>query len=174
MEDQVVQYIQTFFTEHVFDTKISIKKGKVNHQWKASWLKQMSYPNSPNHRTNHTIIHIQDEICKQFDGKVLKEEPLKDSEENTISGHKFDLLIPSTGAAIEICLGNIKNEFEKDVFKGMLDSRVTRLYIFTREYVTGKDELLFGYGWFDNPANKSIISLAKDCNLEVIPKKLVI
>jgi hypothetical protein len=174
MEDQVVNYIQTFFTEHVFETKISINKKKENHHWKESWLNKMSYPNSPNHRTNHTIIHIQDEICSRFEGKVLKEVPLQDSEGNTISGHKFDLLIPSTYAAIEICLGNIKNEFEKDVFKGMLDSRVTRLYIFTREYITGKDELLFGYRWFDNPANKSIISLAKDYNLEVIPMTLVI
>lgn len=74
---------------------------------------------------------------------------------------RFDLYNPVERTAFELCLGAIKNEFEKDILKALLSKDVIKLYIFYREYVTGKSNTICGKKWFDHPAQKEIIKLAK-------------
>lgn len=169
--ENITSYIQSFFTTKVFDKKNTPKKKIKQDEWKDSWLDEIGNPISPNIRTNKTIQIIQEEL-KIIYPEISIEDSLIDKYGEKISGHKFDFFIPGE-TAIEICLGNIKNEFEKDVLKGMLDNRVKKLYIFNREYVTGKDESLFGIDWMKKPGSLSIIELANEYDLKVIPISLL-
>jgi hypothetical protein len=168
---KITSYIQSFFTKYVFEKKETPKRKIKQDEWKEKWLDFIENPNSPNIRTNKTIQIIQKKLKTDYP-EISIEDSLIDKHGKTISGHKFDFFIPGE-TAIEICLGNIKNEFEKDVLKGLLDNRVKTLYIFNREYVTGKDESLFGIDWMKKPGSKSIIELANEYDLEVIPISLL-
>jgi|GEM_PF-2885054 len=172
MEKQVIEFIQEYFEKNVFH-RTKTASGKEKDDWKPSWLKKISNPKSKNIRTNRTIKKIQEELKKIHGVDIEIEARLKNITGRVISGHKFDLFIPSENTAIEICLGNIKNEFEKDILKGMLDYRVKKLYIFNREYVTGKNELLFGIKWMQKLGSQSIIDLAAENGLQVFPVKLI-
>ncbi len=172
MEKHVIEFIQNYFEKNVFDKK-KTASGKIKNEWKPSWLTKIGDPSSKNIRTNLTIKEIQEELKKIHGVDIEIEAQLRDKFGRAISGHKFDFFLPSENTAIEICLGNIKNEFEKDILKGMLDYRVKKLYIFNREYVTGKNESLFGINWMQKQGSRSIIHLAAENGLQVYPEKLI-
>jgi hypothetical protein len=79
----------------------------------------------------------------------------------------FDLWNKTERTAFEICLGAIKNEFEKDILKGILDQDTTRLVIFYREYGHGSRGVVYGKKWFAHPAQKEIMDRARIFKLKV-------
>lgn len=89
------------------------------------------------------------------------------------AGLKFDIWNKPERTAFEICLGAIKNEFEKDILKGLLDQDTIRLVIFYREYVTGAKGRPYGKSWLGYPAQKAILERAKILKLEVEPVSLL-
>lgn len=89
-----------------------------------------------------------------------------------MNNFRFYLFIPEENAAIEICFSAVKNEFEKDILKAMLDHRVNKLYIIARDYLTGG--ALYGIRTMQQTGNQSIIEMVSDLGLEVVPTQLCI
>jgi hypothetical protein len=150
----------------------SPKKNKKSDVWRESWLEQFGKI-SDEARSAKTIISLQNAVQNHFGAaNVLKEEPLQTVIGQNDTNHKLDLFIPSERTAIEICLSAIKNEFEKDILKAMLDGRVTTLYIMARDYITGKNEMHYGFHTMQQPSNSSIINMVQVFKLNVIPTQL--
>jgi len=172
MKEEVIKFIQNFFIQNVFDIKNSPNRNKKFDEWKQTWLTTIN-TKSDEQRSRETIIHVQNAVQNRFgSANVLIEEPLQIVVGQNDTNHRLDLFIPSERTAIEICLSAIKNEFEKDVLKGMLDNRVTTLYIMARDYVTGQSESHYGVHSMQQPSAESIIKMVSVFKLNVIPTQL--
>lgn len=172
MKEQVVQFIQEYFNQNVFDITITKIRKKKFDQWKPTWLTTIN-PTSDEHRSAETIRRVQQAVQNHFGAaNVLVEEPLQTVIGQNDTNHRLDLFIPSERTAIEICLSAIKNEFEKDILKGMLDNRVTTLYIMARDYVSGTAETHYGIHSMQQPSAGSIINMVRVFKLDVRPTQL--
>ena len=172
IKEEVVEFIQNYFKQNVFEITNSPIRNKKSDQWRQSWLNQFGNI-SDETRSAKTVIRVQEAVQKHFGAaNVLIEEPLQTVIGQNDTNHRLDLFIPSERAAIEICLSAIKNEFEKDILKAMLDGRVTTLYIMARDYVTGKNEMHYGVNTMQQPSNSSIINMVRVFKLDVIPTQL--
>ena len=172
MKEDVIRYIQEYFLNNVFDISYSPNRNRKFDNWKQSWLDEIGTSNA-NNRSRLTIIRLQEAVQNHFGASnVFIEEPLQSVIGNENNGHRLDLYIPSERAAIEICLSAIKNEFEKDILKGMLDHRVTTLYVMARDYVTGTAETKYGINTMQQPSSRSIIEMVSVFKLEVIPTQI--
>jgi ribosomal protein L31E len=174
MKENVVRFIQEFFIENVFDINVTPRQGRKRRrkidQWKMSWLRTINVT-SEEQRSAKTIKRVQQAVQYQFGvANVRIEESLHSVVGQNDANHKLDLFIPSEGTAIEICLSAIKNEFEKDILKAMLDRRVTILFIIARDYKTGK--LYYGLHIMEQPGNQGIINMVKVFKLNVRPTQL--
>ena len=172
MKEEVIKFIQDYFSNNVFDVTYSPNKNKRFDDWKKTWENEIGTTNA-NKRSRITIQRIQEAVQNHFGATNVRiEEPLQSVIGSENNGHRLDLYIPSERAAIEICLSAIKNEFEKDILKGMLDHRVTTLYVMARDYVTGKSETHYGIHSMQQPSSRSIIEMVSVFKLEVIPTQL--
>ena len=118
--------------------------------------------------SHYTTNYLQDKVQKKFgEESIIKEKKVDGSQLS------FDIYNVEERTAFEICLGAIKNEFEKDVLKALLDQDTIKLVVFLREYRTGKGNTIYGIKWFDHPAQKAIIERAKIFKLDVQPVSLI-
>ena len=172
MKKLIVKFIQDFFIQNVFDITRTPKRNRKFDQWKQSWLTSIN-TTSDEQRSAETIRRIQQAVQNHFGAaNVLIEEPLRTAVGKNDTNHRLDLFIPSERAGIEICLSAIKNEFEKDILKGMLDNRLTNLYIMARDYVSGQAETHYGIHSMQQPSAQSIINMVRVFKLEVIPTQI--
>jgi len=172
MKEEVIQFIQEYFLNNVFDITYSPIRNKKFDVWRQTWIDEIGATN-PNQRSSLTVQRVQEAVQNHFGAaNVRVEEPLQSVIGNENNGHRLDLYIPSERTAIEICLSAIKNEFEKDILKGMLDHRVTTLYIMARDYVTGNAETQYGINTMQQPSSGSIIDMVSVFKLEVIPTQI--
>ena len=170
-KEEVIEFIQNYCYENVFDITYSPRRNRKHDEWKEQWTNQIN-AGSDEARARQSVQRIQEAVRNHFGAaNILIEEPLTTlTAENT--SHRFDIYIPSERCAIEICTSAIKNEFEKDLLKAMLDSRTTSLYILARDYVSGIAETHYGVSNLERPGNRSFIELVKTFKLEVIPEPL--
>lgn len=168
---EVIDTIQTFCRDKVFD-----KRNEDNKYWdeyKRSWLNAADSEAGAQVReeklSRFTLEKIQHEVQQKFGSNdiTLEKGVGKESE------LKFDLWNKTQRTAFEICLSAIKNEFEKDVLKGILDQDTTAIIIFYREYRTGEANTIYGRKWFDHPAQREIIKTARIFKLQILPTLLV-
>jgi len=116
-----------------------------------------------------THKRIQDEVQRKFGTNDIQvEKPVGEG-----SNLAFDFWNRTDRTAYEISLGAIKNEFEKDVLKGILDTDTVSLVIFYREYKFGQKGTIFGRKWFAQPSSKEIVERARIFKLNVQPTLLV-
>jgi len=119
--------------------------------------------------TRFTTRAIQKEVQEKFGVlDVYKERKVEGS-----SQLSFDMWNRTEGTAFEICLGPIKNEFEKDILKGILDRDTTRLVIFYREYGHGTKGTIYGKRFLEQPAQREIMDRASIYKLKVDPVSLI-
>ena len=174
MKEEVVQFIQDFFAENVFDITFSPRRNQRHDAWKLEWVNNLGDVTN-NQRSSMTVQRVQEAVQNQFTAEVVRvEEPLQSVVGDNANGHRFDFYIPSERTAIEICLSAVKNEFEKDVLKGLLDHRVTTIYIMARDYVTGAAETHYGINSMVQPSARSIINTVRVYKLEVLPTRLLV
>ncbi len=170
--DEVVQFIQQYCLDNVFQITRSPGKNRKHDEWRDSWLDELGEVSAVR-RSNETMRRIQGAVQNQFGAvNVLREEPVINIMAPENRSHAFDLFVPEDRTAIEICLSAIKNEFEKDVLKAMLDSRTTNLIILIRDYVTGRDETHYGLEFLEHPGPRSFIDLVKIYKLKIDPIRL--
>ena len=169
LSEQIVKYIQEIAKSEVFEPRLSLKRKAKHDEWRESWLKFIENT-SDEQRSLKTVRYIQDTVQKRFGAiNVLKEKPIANVIDPNATSHAFDLFVPSERTAIEICLSAIKNEFEKDILKAMLDGDTATLYIITRDYVTGRNETVYGVSSLRAPGPKHFIDLAKIYKLRIYP-----
>ncbi|MBN1618338.1 hypothetical protein JW887_03280 [Candidatus Dojkabacteria bacterium] len=172
LSEQVVEFIQKYSSDRIFEPTYSLKKNAKHDEWRQSWLNELGIV-SDESRSLYTMRKLQEEVQKQFgERNVIKEKPISNVMHPNSTSHAFDLFIPSERTAIEICLSAIKNEFEKDILKAMLDADTATLYIITRDYVTGKNETVYGVSYLNMPGPQNFINLAKIYKLHIIPVAL--
>lgn len=112
---------------------------------------------------------IQEEVQQKFGTNHIRvEKPIGEG-----SNLAFDFWNRTDRTAYEISLGAIKNEFEKDVLKGILDIETVSQVIFYRDYKFGQKGTIFGRKWFAHPSSKEIIERARIFKLNVQPLLLV-
>jgi hypothetical protein len=164
-DEEVIRLIQNFSATQIFEEK-STSLGKKYHDYRQSWKEKLESEVgkslSEEKIANETLGRIQKHVRSIFP-KIVKEKPITSKN----IGAAFDLWNPSTQTAIEICLGAIKNEFEKDVLKAMLDHDVKKLIIMVREYKTGRSDTIYGQRWFKHSYQKGVIDLVKNFKLDV-------
>ncbi len=85
----------------------------------------------------------------------------------------FDLWNITERTAFEISLGPLKNEFEKDLLKGLLDKDTTKLVILFRVYGHGTRGVIYGHKWVEQPAQREMIERAGIFKLKVNPVSLL-
>ena len=124
-------------------------------------------------RSFKTLKLVQEKVQDKFgNDKVFKEEKLEIAGGTENTRLKFDFYIEEEKAAIEICLGAIKNEFEKNIFKALLDERVKTLYIMARDYKTSTGINYHGNQTMQSPYYTEIIKWVhkfSDIKVECIP-----
>ena len=169
ISEEVVSFIQDYCRSNVFRITHSAKKHKKHDEWQDQWLKQLGNI-SEVQRSMQTVRKIQAAVQQRFGAvNVFIEEPIQNVMNKRSASHLFDIFLPGARTAIEICLSAIKNEFEKDILKAMLDGRTATLYILMRDYVTGRNETHYGVDYLQAAGPKSIIDLVKIYKLAVKP-----
>jgi hypothetical protein len=170
-DEEVVRVVQDFCRKNIFE-----KQTRNNNSWddyKPSWLREARDPSGNELReerlSRFTHKRIQDEVKQRFGSNDISvEKPVGEG-----SNLAFDFWNRTDRTAYEVSLGAIKNEFEKDVLKGILDTDTVSLVIFYREYKFGKKGTIFGRKWFAQPSSKEIIERARIFKLNVQPLPLV-
>ena len=166
-----MECVQEFCSEKVFERKA--QGNLVRDDYRQSWLehaKEVTGAEIKEERLSiFTTRAIQTEVQRRFGTKDIDVE----KKVGGASQLSFDLWNRAEGTAFEICLGAIKNEFEKDVLKGILDKDTTRLIIFYREYGHGTRGVVYGTKWFEHPAQKEIMERATIFKLRVAPVPLI-
>ena len=169
-DEEIVRLIQNFCERDVFEERLT-ESGKRYHEYQQSWNERLESEEggtlSNTKRANVTLKKIQEQVKSIFN-EVEVEKPISSRD----IGSAFDIWNPVTKTAIEICLGAIKNEFEKDVLKAMLDYDVKELIIMIREFKTGSKDTIYGKRWFQHPYQKGVIALVKNFKLDVDVKPL--
>lgn len=169
-DEMLIKAVQNFCSERVFQRKKLDSERHVD-VYRESWLSDLQKLGGPNLSEEKisrlTTKRIQNHVTQIF-SFVQAEKAIPNTESNAL----FDLWNPKSRSAYEVCLGAIKNEFEKDVLKALLDQEVIKLYIFHREYTAGKQNVVYGARWFEHPAQRDVIKLVRTFKLEVIPVPL--
>jgi hypothetical protein len=169
-DEEVIRLIQGFSRRQIFEGKAT-PSGKTYHDYRQSWKDRLETEAGrklgEEQIAMETLRRIQDHARSIFT-EIVQEKPITSRE----LGAAFDLWNPPTQTAIEICLGAIKNEFEKDVLKAMLDHDVKKLVIMIREYRTGRSNTIYGLRWFEHPYQRGVIDLVKNFKLDVAVKSL--
>jgi hypothetical protein len=164
-DEEVIRLIQNFSRTQIFEEKVT-SAGRKYHDYRQSWKERLESEArrslSEEQIASETLRRIQNYVRSIFT-QIVVEKPITSRD----IGAAFDLWNPSTQTAIEICLGAIKNEFEKDVLKAMLDHDVKKLIIMIREYKTGRSETIYGLRWFEHPYQKGVLDLVKNFKLDV-------
>ncbi len=167
---EIIETVQDFCRERVFEKKLNGKRSWDDY--KHSWLQ---------HTKEKKGVVLQHEQLSAFTTQEIQEVVIRKygthsvDKERRVGGESelaFDLWNRTEGTAFEICLGAIKNEFEKDVLKGILDTDTIRLVIFYRDYRFGKQGTIFDRKWFEHPAQKEIMKRAGLFKLKVEPLPL--
>ncbi|MBS1513839.1 MAG: hypothetical protein JSS63_02330 [Bacteroidetes bacterium] len=188
LPDQIIaEEIINFFSDK-FELKVNSRNYKYA-AYKESWLKILKLtPSSQDEaKTKQTVKKLQEHILLQFGSKRIKVEAnvaenmtLRFTNDNTtdfiLDTSKlmaFDILDIETGSAFEISLSDAFAEFYKVVLKGLLDSRVKKLYFCMRNhnYKTTKYGSIGKSGYIkvsSSPMVNQYIQLAKLYKLEII------
>lgn len=168
---EIVGFIQRFCSQRVFEKRG--EKGRYYDDYSPGWFQFAKKATGQDIRDEKlsTFTHkqIQEAVKKEFGEKYI-------SSERKVGGEtqlSFDLYNPGERTAFEICLGAIKNEFEKDILKAMLDSETVTLMILYREYRTGAEGSLYGRKWFEEPAQKAKMELVGRYKTKVLTFPLV-
>jgi hypothetical protein len=142
-------------------------------EYKESWLEATrSHAGARLQRerlTAFTTRKIQELILEKFGSSDIERE-------RRVAGQSalaFDLWNREERTAYEISLGAVKNEFEKDVLKGLLDTDTIKIVILFRRYRYGKANTIFDEKWFQHPAQQEIISRSALLKLKVEPVPLL-
>ena len=170
-DEEIIRVVQDFCRKNVFE-----KQTRNNTSWddyKPSWLGEARDPSGNQLKeeklSRFTHKRIQDEVQHRFGTNDIRvEKPVGEG-----SNLAFDFWNKTDRTAYEVSLGAIKNEFEKDVLKGILDKETVGLVIFYREYKFGQKDTIFGRKWFIQPSSKEIIDRARIFKLNVQPLPLV-
>lgn len=148
-EQDILDEIIDFFSG-VFDVKVNNRGYKYAH-YKKDWLRGLGLTENSQEeaKASRTTKKLQEKLVEEFgtrrirpEAKVAEGMSLRfiSSEENrnfdldTSKLMAFDILDVETGSAFEISMSDAFAEFFKDVLKGLLDSRVKRLYICMRNH----------------------------------------
>jgi len=187
-EHDILNEILKFFSDK-FEVRVNIRGFKYA-QYKKSWLNEIGLKKDSQDeaKTAQTIKRLQERLTKKFGDKRVKieakvAENMKlrfEADENfgefDIDTNKlmaFDILDLKTGSAFEISLADAYAEFFKDILKGLLDSRVKKLYFCMRNHsyrmTKGGSAGKSGYIKIaSSPMIKQYISLARLYKLEII------
>ena len=167
---EIIQTVQDFCKNQVFESL----DGKLTvDRYRKSWL-QFAHEEKgmeviEERLSRFTTAKIQAEVQGKFGTRDVDVEKRVGGGSNLA----FDIWSNTERTAFEICLGPIKNEFEKDVLKGILDKDTTKLVIFYREYGHGTRGVIYGRKWFEHPAQREIIERAGVFKLKIEPTPLV-
>lgn len=147
-EQDILDEIIEFFSDKL-EVKVN-QRGFKYAAYKKSWLNNIGLnENSQDEaKTKQTVKKLQEHILNQFGAKRIKIEAnvaenmtLRFKGEETegfeLDSSKlmaFDILDLQTGCAFEISLADAFAEFFKVVLKGLLDSRVKKLYLCMRNH----------------------------------------
>lgn len=164
-DHEIIQTIQRYCKDEIFD---KFPSGKwLYDKYQASWIRKiessLGKPPSDEQVTLFTTQSIQRKIQGDFGSNNV-------DSERKVSGSselRFDLWNRTERTAFEICLGAIKNEFEKDILKGILDNDTIRLVILYRDYKFGQKNTIFDARWFEQPAHKEFMERARLLKLRV-------
>ncbi len=171
-DDEIIRVIQDFSRTQIFEENTALD-GRMYHDYRQSWKERLAEEAgrglSAVQIAIETLRKIQHHATHIFP-QIVREKPITSRD----IGAAFDLYNPDTKTAIEICLGAVKNEFEKDVLKAMLDHDVKKLIIMIREYRTGvgRNNTIYGLRWFGHPYQRGVIDLVKNFKLDVEFKTL--
>lgn len=186
-EQDILNEIREFFSDK-FEVKIN-QRGFKYAAYKESWLNEIGLnENSQDEaKTKQTVKKLQEHILKQFGAKRIKieanvaenmtlrftGETTKNFELDPSKLMAFDILDLQTGCAFEISLADAFAEFFKVVLKGLLDSRVKKLYFCMRNhnYNTTKQGSIGKSGYIKVSSSGMVhqyIQLAKLYKLEII------
>jgi hypothetical protein len=170
-DEEVIQTVQEYSKRQIFER---VPQGsEVIDRYQESWLRfaeeEEGMSVKEERLSRFTTKHIQAEVQKRFGTRDVDIE----KKVGGASDLAFDLWNNTKRTAFEICLGAIKNEFEKDILKGILDRDTTRLVILYREYATGTQGKIYGHKWFEHPAQREMMDRAGIFKLEVEPISLL-
>ncbi len=169
MIEQIVNFIQTYASENIFN---KVPNGnQLYDEWKSQYLTRIGQVSS-NTRAALALNEIQNAVIRNFPDVDIRSEEGVVASNGNLNNFRLDLFIPSESIAIEICFSAVKNEFEKDILKAILDHRVDKLYIIARDYLTGGT--LYGIRTMQQTGNQSIIEMVAGLGLEVVPTQLCI
>jgi len=186
-EQEIIDEILNFFSDK-FEAKLN-QKGFKYAAYKKQWLNKINLnENSQDEaKTKQTVKKLQEHIIKQFGAKRIKieanvaenmtlrfqSEETKSFELDSSKLMAFDILDVQTGCAIEISLADAFAEFFKVVLKGLLDSRVKKVYFCMRNhnYKSTKHGSVGKSGYIKLATSAMVnqyIQLAKLYKLEII------
>ena len=173
--EEVVSFIQQFAKTNIFENfyEETVRTRKKFDVFQSSWIDKISKGEKLSQQEISRLTHleIQKEVIKKFKYSIItKEEFILSNNHDKKVSSRFDIFIPSEKTAIEICLGNIKNEFFKDVNKGKIDCRVDKLYILSVDYKTGKN--FYGLNYMMQPSQMALIKSVQS-DVTIIPKQIV-
>lgn len=170
-----------------FFSQIFLKKGEryFYAEYKNEWLKKLNLSSiyAQEAATARTTKLLQNHLKNKYKDQVKIEASVaegmtlrfetdgkKSNSDFKIDSSKlqaFDILDLETGSAFEISLSDAFAEFFKDVLKGLLDSRVKKLYLCMRNHKY-KDSGKSGYLKVrDSAMVQQYISLAKLYKLDI-------
>lgn len=171
-DKEIIETVQEFCGKHVFDKKS--KGHAVINDYKDTWRKHAKDTKGMEIKEERLSKFTTEEIQAAVQNRFGTKDILTEKKVGSTSELAFDIWNKTEGTAFEICLGAIKNEFEKDILKGILDQDTTNLVIFYREYATGARSVVYGKKWFEHPAQKEIMARAGIFKLKVSPTPLLI
>lgn len=171
---------------HFFSDKFEVKttsKGYRYASYTKKWLEELGLneKSSDEAKTARTLRKLQENILTEFGKKRIKVEAnvaenmhlrfLDKDLEDVVDTSKlmaFDILDLESGCAFEISLSDAFAEFFKDVLKGLLDSRVKKLYFCMRNHnYAGANKSGFAKV-ASSPMIRQYITLARLYKLEII------
>lgn len=170
-DNDIIQTIQAYCRNLVFER---IPQGRaVVDNFKESWrlfaAREEGMEVVEERLTRFTTKRIQAEVQKKFGTNAV-------DIERKVGGSSrlaFDMWNVAERTAFEICLGPLKNEFEKDLLKGILDKDTTKLVLFYREYGHGRRGVIYGHKWVEQPAQREMVERAGIFKLNVQPLPLL-
>lgn len=171
---------------HFFSDKLEVKataKGYRYASYTKKWLEEINLDekSSDEAKTARTVKKLQENILAEFGKKRIKVEAnvaenmqlrfLDKDLEDVVDTSKlmaFDILDLESGCAFELSLSDAFAEFFKDVLKGLLDSRVKKLYFCMRNHnYAGANKS--GYAKVaSSPMIRQYVTLARLYKLEII------
>lgn len=170
-DKEIIRVVQDFCRNTIFEKHTGHNKSW--DEYRPTWLNEARDQSGnvlkEEKLSKFTHQRIQAEVKQRFGtNDIHVEKPVGEG-----SNLAFDFWNRVDRTAYEISLGAIKNEFEKDILKGILDTETVNLVIFYREYKFGQKGTIFGRKWFVQPSSKGIMERAGLFKLKVQPLPLV-